>query len=260
MTGKKKILVIDDEQIIHTSIKRILARYDFDVMGSLKAEEGLSMIENQEFDALITDLMMPGMSGLEMLEALSERGVKVPSIMITGYPTIKTAVQALRLGAVDYIPKPFTRKELLTPLLRALRRFDADSDPEIGEYAPPAGADESSGPPMPGDKFTLPGHSWCEYYRDGKVGIGVATGFLSSVPPAGSIDLPGNDDIVEQGYPGFTLESENESHTVFMPLSGRVVEVNELAASNPMDITPETWLIKILPSDLENEVRLLKKE
>jgi CheY-like chemotaxis protein len=85
------------------------------------AQEGIDRLSAEPFDLLITDLMMPRMNGIEMLEVLQDRGIRVPILMITGYPTIRTAVKAMRLGAMDYIAKPFRRKELLGPVKRALR-------------------------------------------------------------------------------------------------------------------------------------------
>jgi DNA-binding NtrC family response regulator len=109
-------------------------------------------MEKEKFDVVITDLMMPEMNGLEILMAMQERQINIPSIMITGYPTIRTAIQAQRLGSVDYIPKPFTRAELLGPLNRALRRAhkrgeSIESPDKTRETVPKVL------PPKPGESF-----------------------------------------------------------------------------------------------------------
>ncbi len=84
-------------------------------------EEGLRLFEKGSFDAVITDITMPGMSGMEVLARIHERDSDLPVIMITAYGTIESAVQAMRQGAFDYITKPFNRDELRLTLDKALR-------------------------------------------------------------------------------------------------------------------------------------------
>ncbi|MBL6975652.1 MAG: response regulator, partial [Deltaproteobacteria bacterium] len=124
-----RILVIDDEEVVLASLRKIFTRKGYHTDTFLTAREGLERLEQDGYDLVITDLMMPEMNGIELLKALRDRAMNVPTIMITGYPTISTAVKAMRLGARDYIAKPFTRKELLSPVMRALRReVQEDSD------------------------------------------------------------------------------------------------------------------------------------
>jgi CheY-like chemotaxis protein/glycine cleavage system H lipoate-binding protein len=260
MNQPVRILVIDDEDVIHASIRRILSRFGYEVAGALTAAEGLDMMEQGGYDAVITDLMMPKMNGLEMLAAMKERGLGAPAIMITGYPTIKTAIQALRLGAVDYIPKPFTRLELLNPLQRTLRRLaGVEEEPEPEAPLDPDG-EYRFVPPRPGDRYVLPGHAWCRYNRDNTFDVGVEPGFLNLVPPVEFLELPSENDLVEQGYPGVQLRASSEVHGLFMPLSGRVVGVNAELLASPAALTAQTWLIQVLPSRLEEELRLLKRK
>ena len=151
MNEKVKVLVVDDEDVVHASIQRILTRYGYEVVGVTSGQEGLDLMVQEAFDVVITDLMMPGMNGVKMLAEMKERKIETPAIMITGYPTIKTAVEALRLGAVDYIPKPFTRKELLNPLNRALRRVS-----EAKHWPEPFEEHAETASPRPGDCHYLP--------------------------------------------------------------------------------------------------------
>ncbi len=249
-----RILVVDDEEVVHASIRRILMRFGFEVAGVLKARDGLDRLRQESFDAVITDLMMPEMNGVEMLAALKEADIHVPTIMITGYPTIKTAVEALRLGAVDYIPKPFTRQELLNPLNRALRRSE-HSDP-LGETCQEPSIDIG---PEPGDCFLLSGHSWALYRQDGLVEIGVDRTFLDAIPPIREVILPVENTPVEQGVASIQINCEQEEHYVFMPLSGQVTAVNRDMADHALELTAHQWLLRVLPSRLSEELPLLKK-
>ena len=178
--------------------------------------------------------------------------------MITGYPTIKTAIQALRLGALDYLPKPFTRLELLSPLQRTLRRAG------IQESRPPKefpGGEEVPGrePPRPGDRFVLPGHSWALFNQDGTVDIGLETGFLGAMPPVDRLSLPQADEMIEQGHAGFEATAGEEVHAAFMPVSGRVIEVRDPADLMLPGLSEGDWLIRILPSNLAEETAILRK-
>lgn len=271
--ARARILVVDDEEIVHASIKRILSRLGHEVDGAMTAAEGLKKMAQGGYDAIITDLMMPEMNGLEMLEAMAKQGIKTPVIMVTGYPTIKTAIQAMNLGAVDYVPKPFTRKELLGPLNRAVRSArEADApttstDRSLGQapdeaqgMTPDQAADgQVSIQPQVGDRFVLPEHSWLIYGQDGLVSVGIEPGFLRRIPVVDRIEAPAIDQMVEQGLPGFTLTGDDEVHEVFMPLSGRVRELNRAATADPAKLSGGDWLIKVLPADLEAELALLRR-
>lgn len=246
-----RILVVDDEEVVHASIRRILTRFGFEVAGVLKARDGLDRLRQESFDAVITDLMMPEMNGVEMLAALKEANIHVPTIMITGYPTIKTAVEALRLGAVDYIPKPFTRPELLGPLNRALRRA-ADQLPDLPCDQVPL---EKLGP---GQKFVLPKHSWAVYNQDGTMDVGVEDSFLANLPEICALECPLENDLVEQGYPGLKIRTEEEVHAVFMPLSGRVMAVNQAVLDRPAELDCRAWVLRILPGRLKEELGALR--
>jgi len=256
-----RILVIDDEEVIHVSLKRILGRQGHSVDAVLSAAEGLELLQRHRYDLVITDLMMPNINGIQLLERIEDLGLGVPTLMITGYPSIRTAVQALRLGAVDYLAKPFTRQELLGPVNRTLRGAgqDRDSGPAAAEPPPDAdGFEEPRVQILPGERFFLRKHSWVVYQQDGTVRVGIERSFLESIGTITSIELPEETDLVEQGFTGIRLRTAaDEEHGVFMPLSGQVMAVNGAAAAAPSEIGPETWLVQLLPVNLEAELAML---
>jgi len=256
MSDKASILVVDDEEIVCVSVRRILSREGYEVDMAMSAAEALDKIGQGGYGLVITDLMMPEKNGIEVMHAIKKRGIDVPFVMITGYPTIKTAVQALRLGAIDYIPKPFTRQELLGPVNRALRR---GGSPEPVEPAPWVRATVE--PVLPGDRFVLPEHSWAVYDQEGTLAVGIEDSFLKTAGAVESIEAPEANEMVEQGYPNIRLTTEDGGeHSVFMPFSGRVVAVNQGALQNPGQITTSDWILQIVPSDLEAEVEVLIKK
>jgi DNA-binding response OmpR family regulator len=108
----EKILVVDDEQTVCNSVKRILSRRGYDVSQALNVDDAVRLIKEMSFDLVITDLMIPGTSGMELLEIVRDHYPDLDVIMITGYASIESAVKATRLGASAYLPKPFTPDEL----------------------------------------------------------------------------------------------------------------------------------------------------
>jgi len=250
-----RILVIDDEEIIHASLRRILTRRGYDITGVFSAREGLARLESEDYQLIIVDLMMPEMDGLQFLESLRSQGREIPAIMITGYPTIHTAVKALRLGTVDYIAKPFTRKELLGPVSRALSEEHRDTE----ELAPEKWMQDLEKSQLrPGVRVILPRHAWAEYTQDGTFLVGVEPSFLRVAATVTSVSLPDEMDVVEQGYIGIYLRNDRgEEHGVAMPLSGQVVSVNREIIDQPTQLTARIWLFRVLPSHLEEELSRL---
>ncbi len=120
MEAKTKILVVDDEVKICRNVQKILAKDDYDVSYASSADEALEKMAKQSYSLLISDIIMPGMNGLEFLKLVKNQWPLTKVIMFTAYASTDTAVKAMRLGAVDYIPKPFTPDELRLPVELAL--------------------------------------------------------------------------------------------------------------------------------------------
>jgi len=122
MAKPVRILVVDDEMGIREGCRRALVPHGFEVEGAENGPLGLRKLREEHFDVLLLDAMMPGMSGLEMLRQVRESDEELICIMITGYATVDLAVQAVRLGADDFIAKPFTSELLLQVIHRELER------------------------------------------------------------------------------------------------------------------------------------------
>ena len=116
----EKILVVDDESTICDSVKKILSRKGFKVENTLNANDAMTRMKTEKFDLLITDLMMPETSGMELIELVKKHYPEIDVLVITGYASIETAVKATKLGALDYIQKPFTPNELTDRIQKAV--------------------------------------------------------------------------------------------------------------------------------------------
>jgi FixJ family two-component response regulator len=120
-----KVLVLDDEQIVLDSIRRILEGEQYEVETYRSAGLALDALKNGRFDILITDLKMPGMDGIQAMEAFNKLDSDLSMIMITAYSTVDSAVKAMKIGAVDYIRKPFTPDQLTELVAKVMRDREA---------------------------------------------------------------------------------------------------------------------------------------
>ncbi len=120
----KKVLVIDDELIITKSCERTLIPEGYEVRIAASGKEGIKFLEKESFGVILLDLKMPDMDGIEVLKVIMERWHDTKVIIITGYSTVETAVQALRLGAFNHIEKPFTPNALLAAVKEAFEKSE----------------------------------------------------------------------------------------------------------------------------------------
>ncbi len=128
MDTKTRILIIDDEDIVLKSCLRILKKEEYEIDTAYSGEEGLKLTDEKEYGIVITDLKMPGLGGMEVLASLRKNKPEVTVIIFTGYATVENAREALKNGAFDYIPKPFTNEELRTVVDNAVKAREKNSD------------------------------------------------------------------------------------------------------------------------------------
>jgi signal transduction histidine kinase len=117
-----KIIVIDDEPGIREGCKRALARQGFAVDTAANGEQGLQQITSNAYDLALIDVMMPGISGIDLIARIHEQDPETVCIIITGYATVELAVTAIKRGAYDFLTKPFTTDDLLLVVNQGLER------------------------------------------------------------------------------------------------------------------------------------------
>jgi PAS domain S-box-containing protein len=133
MPDQVNILVIDDEQIMRDGCQRILSKDGWSVLTAENGQKGLEEIQArpESIDVILLDLMMPGMSGMEVLDQVRTIDPNLLVIVITGYATVESAVEAMKKGAYDFIPKPFTPDQLRIVVKRALERRALQKEAEF---------------------------------------------------------------------------------------------------------------------------------
>jgi DNA-binding NtrC family response regulator len=119
-----KILVIDDERSIRNTLKDILEFEKHAVSLVENGRQGLEILENETFDLIFSDIKMPEMDGIELLNALIEKGIDAPIVMISGHGNIETAVESIKKGAFDFIEKPIDLNRLLVTVRNALDKSE----------------------------------------------------------------------------------------------------------------------------------------
>jgi DNA-binding NtrC family response regulator len=117
----ERFLIVEDETTLRDSLRRVFAREGYDVEAAGSAEEALAMIEASAFDVILTDIILPGIDGIELLSRSRERAPEQIVIVMTAYATLDTAVRALRAGAYDYVIKPVIHEEIRRIVRNALQ-------------------------------------------------------------------------------------------------------------------------------------------
>ena len=126
---KTKVLVIDDEKVVLDSVNNILTDEGYDVETNLSGRDGLTEALHADYDIVLTDIRMPDIGGMKVLRDIKRSKPSLPVIMITGYASVQSSVQAMKLGAADYVEKPFTPDQLIKAVDTALET-SASQEPE----------------------------------------------------------------------------------------------------------------------------------
>ncbi|HEY0670704.1 MAG TPA: sigma-54 dependent transcriptional regulator [Longimicrobiales bacterium] len=121
-TEPPRVLAVDDEQVVCESIRRVLSLEGYAVTTTASAREGLELVRKQPFDLILLDIKMPEIDGIEFLREARSISPEAEVLIITGYATIETAVEAMKLGAFDYLEKPVSPPQLIVAAARALER------------------------------------------------------------------------------------------------------------------------------------------
>jgi DNA-binding NtrC family response regulator len=128
MRRNASILVIDDEEIMREILDALLTREGYHVRLAASAAEGIDLAKSVPFDAVIVDVMMPGMDGIAALDELKKLDEELPVLMITAFASVETAISAMKRGAFDYITKPFKNDEVLVVVRNAVERHQLKAE------------------------------------------------------------------------------------------------------------------------------------
>jgi CheY-like chemotaxis protein/glycine cleavage system H lipoate-binding protein len=238
MSYRANVLVVDDEQIVCNSCRRILNLQGHNVQTALSGREALRKVEEDKYDVVIADWKMPEIDGMEVARIVKKNHPDIVLIMITGYPSVESAVKAIRLGVSNYVPKPFDPDELTQALKKAL-----DERKTGGK-----------------DLLYYQKYVWARVLEDGTVKIGVNNLFREGIGDILYVDLPFNQTGMEYGRLCIRiLASDKQVHKLYAPLQGRVIRFNHEINFNTDLINKDPfgkgWIVQIEPSHLEEDLK-----
>jgi DNA-binding NtrC family response regulator len=229
MADERRLLVVDDEEVVCQACRRIFSRQGFQVETYTDARQGLVHATENDYAIILLDIKMPHMDGIQFLERLRQKKPNVPVLIITGYPSIPNAAAAMRLGACDYVTKPFTSEEVTWGVQRVLNMQHVLNDE--GETV----AEERAAmvTAMANLETLFWDESWVQLSVDGTALVGAALPGLHGVSITG-VRMPKIGEVVYQGLPlaGVNL-SGKPALVIPSPISGVVAEVNALLALRP---------------------------
>jgi glycine cleavage system H lipoate-binding protein/CheY-like chemotaxis protein len=220
---------------------------------ALSGEEALQKESHKHYDLIIADLMMPGISGMDLLRKIKDSRPEVMFIMITGYPSIKTAVQSIKLGAMDYLPKPFTPNDLRSIVKRALARKDLlREEVQVTEEKIK----------VPGGLFMIPENSWVRVEGDGNVRVGFHHMLLRTIGEISDIEYPKINETRYQGEACLrVIDHEKQIHRLWAPVTGKIITINDLIMGNSdllnSDPYGRGWVLVMTPTRLDSDLKNL---
>jgi formate/nitrite transporter len=128
------MLIIDDEEIVLKSCRKIFEAEGFNVTTTVNPQEGLKLVSESHFDVILVDWMMPGFDGMDVVEEIDKRSPNSTVVMISGYPSVGRATEAMKRGAMDYLAKPFRPEEVVEVVKKALRSKITVEKKAIGRF------------------------------------------------------------------------------------------------------------------------------
>jgi FixJ family two-component response regulator/glycine cleavage system H lipoate-binding protein len=242
MADQRKLLVVDDEEVVCQACRRIFARQGFEVETFTDARQGLVKATENDYAIILLDIKMPYMDGIQFLERLREKKPNVPVLIITGYPSIPNAAAAMRLGACDYVTKPFTSEEVTWGVQRVLNMQHVLND----ESETIAAEREAVVNAMANIETLFWDESWVQLAVDGAALVGAALPGLHGATITG-IRMARIGEIVYQGLPLAGVSVAGKPMLIIpSPISGVVAEVNSLVVHRPQllvsDPCGEGWI------------------
>ncbi len=257
MPDSPKLLVVDDEEVICQACRRIFSRQGFQVEVNTDACEGLNCALGGDYAAILLDIKMPKIDGIQFLERLRETKPDQPVLIMTGYPSIPNASAAIRLGASDYVTKPFTPEEITRSVQRIM---GGRSVKEAASPTPAAAQLDSEGSRR--EEILFFDESWFRLELDDSACVGaVLPGLRGETVKA--VRLPRIGEIVYQGLPLAALSFAGKPTVVVRsPVSGVVAGVNEALAAEPALVTADPcgqgWIACLCTTRFEEEVKACK--
>jgi CheY-like chemotaxis protein len=255
-----RILAVDDEAIVLDSFRKILVAAGYSIDTVENGREALGLVQKHKYDFVFTDLKMPEMDGLDVVKGVKHYSPESDVVVITGYATIESAVNAMKWGAMDYVQKPFTEDELVEFTKKCLFRRHDRQEKRLASTVRVVTTDR---PPahefgLPGGVFISPGHVWANVTVPGMVRLGLDDFARKMIGRIDAIELPVKGATIKKGERLFSIRQGERTVALQAPISGRVHEVNaelphhsDWMARRPYE---HGWVCSMQPEHLADEL------
>ena len=250
MADQPRLLVVDDEEAICEGCNRIFSRQGFDVSKSSSARDGLALAQAEQYSAVLLDIKMPEISGLDFLSQLREQKVDVPVILMTGFPTMPNAISAVRLGASGYVTKPFTPEEIT----QAVHQFV----PQAVDTTPNDTAIEEVAEPLSDESRLFWQEAWLQPAGNDLVRVGAVMAELAG-KEVQHVELPRIGEVVYQGLPMARITlAGGDVRLVPAPMTGVVENCNDRLTGEPQLLRYEPcgrgWIAELCATRANEDV------
>ena len=264
---RARILAVDDEPVILDSFRKILVLAGYSVDTVESGPEALGLVQKSEYDFVFTDLKMPELDGLEVTKAVKHLRPDVDVIMITGYATVESAVDAMKYGAMDYVQKPFTEDELVGFVNKSLIRREARIERQqpqkvhLVTASDPVQASERVFN-VPAGVFVSPSHVWIRIEMTGEVRAGMDDFARKTIGGIDEIVPPKPGREIHAGQPLFSIRQGARTMVFASPVTGRITRVNDELSLHPEHLTVNPyelgWICRLEPRNLSGDLESLK--
>jgi CheY-like chemotaxis protein len=259
-----RILAVDDEPVVLDSFRKILvvAGYAIDTVES--GREALGLVQKYKYDFVFTDLKMPEMDGLDVVKGVKHFSPETDVVMITGYATIDSAVNAMKFGAMDYVQKPFTEDELADFTKKCLIRRQDRLEKQLKPTVRLATAERPHEHEfvLPGGVFISEGHVWANVTVPGLVRVGMDDFTRKMIGRIDAIELPAKGSPVKKGERLFAIRQGERLAVFKSPITGKINSVNSDLAQNLAWLERQPyekgWICSIKPEQLATELENMK--
>ncbi|AFN74804.1 two component, sigma54 specific, Fis family transcriptional regulator [Melioribacter roseus P3M-2] len=265
MNNNFDILIIDDESVIIDSIIKICKLNNLTSDSAETYEAAMQKIKGNKYNLVICDIMLPDKDGFEILKSIGSGGFDSPVIMITGYTTPEMAVKSIKLGAFDFLPKPFTIDELSAVIKRGMA-FSKLNRKAVKNK------NDLLYVPCPSKYYRFGYGSWIkpdlpvnminEEFSYGSFVTGATDLFVKLIEGVQKIELLQiNDKILQASAAAYITDSDGLIHSLSMPASCRIIDRNEKLLEKPglieKDPYFEGWFYKVIPVNMKDEIEYL---
>lgn len=259
-----RILAVDDEAVVLDSFRKILvvAGYAIDTLES--GREALGLVQKHKYDFVFTDLKMPEMDGLDVVKGVKHFSPETDVIVITGYATIESAVNAMKYGAMDYVQKPFTEDELVEFTKKCLIRRRERQGKQLKPMLHVVTAEQPHEHEfiLPGGVFVSEGHVWANVTIPGLVRVGMDDFARKMIGRIDAVELPVKGSEVKKGGTLFTIRQGERKAAFASPVAGKIHAVNSELAQNLSWFEKQPyekgWVCSLKPDQLAADLESLR--